>query len=403
MKKTFKLFCALLILLPGLSAAFDFGVILDQNLSYIDFGGNANTEYTGSLLPRFLAPVGDNGLIYVSAGINMEYVQGSWRFVPELLRTEFTLFLRNSDLTAGRMFYSDPLGFIATGLFDGARFSFDTPMGTFSAGAWYTGFLYKRRASITMNDRELELFHEELDFNDFANTYFAPRRFITAMEWENPNIEHPNLGTTALRGRVALMCQFDFTGQGLHSQYLTGRLSVPLNAFLLDFGGSLSFIQDSGNFAAAIAAEFGTSWTLPVDFGNRLSLLFRYTGQTSGHMRSFLPITTISQGSVLRARASGLTMISLDYLARLNRTFVMNLQSSYFIRNDFETYRGFWFLNADRGRFLGNEFFGQFFWSPVSDMTMNFGAGVFLPSWGNAVHNPVNLWRVEINLVFSLF
>ena len=191
-------FLLFFLLLPCLCLwSYDFGIILDQGISFTESSLGTDTDYTASLIPRYSTLIGDRGDIYVSAGLNLDYTDENWSFVPELLRTEFTWLFDNADFRAGRMFYSDPLGFIAEGLFDGARFSFDTMLGTFSAGAWYTGFLYKKRANISMTAGELSNYHAELDYGDFSNTYFAPSRFFAALEWE-----HPGLGGGFLRGRI---------------------------------------------------------------------------------------------------------------------------------------------------------------------------------------------------------
>ena len=82
----------------------------------------------------------------------------------------------------------------------------------------------------------------------------------------------------------------------------------------------------------------------------------------------------------------------------------MGLTSSYFITSDKGTYLGYPLLGkASSGHFLGNEFFARLFWSPVSDLQVNLGGGAFLPSMGNAASKAEIAWRVELNLIFSLF
>jgi hypothetical protein len=88
-------------------------------------------------------------------------------------------------------------------------------------------------------------------------------------------------------------------------------------------------------------------------------------------------------------------MLSLDYTARLHRTFTIGLTPSYFFLSDSK--------NAGGKLFMGAEFFGAFYWSPLPDVSVNLGGGAFLPSLGNVTPNGKNLWRVELNLVLSLF
>jgi len=120
MKKRLDFLLILLIFLPSLGWAMDFGMILDQELGYGGIGDKGNADYVGSLIPRVSSPFGDNGDIYVSGGVSAEYVNKKWTFIPELLRTEIAWSSDNWDFKAGRIYYSDPLGFIAEGLFDGA-------------------------------------------------------------------------------------------------------------------------------------------------------------------------------------------------------------------------------------------------------------------------------------------
>jgi hypothetical protein len=97
-------------------------------------------------------------------------------------------------------------------------------------------------------------------------------------------------------------------------------------------------------------------------------------------------------------------MISLDYSARLNRSFAVSLSSYYFIRNDQFTYVGYPVdLEDNDGHFLGNEFFARLLWRPASDVYFNLGGGLFLPSLGDVAPRMNNAWRVELGLIISLF
>jgi len=400
MKKYAASFFILFFLLSGLVCAKDFGLVLDQSAGYGGVGDNNNPDYTGVLIPRFSTRLGSNGLLYISAGVAAEYEYEEWSFVPELLRTEFSWLFPSADLKIGRMYYSDPLGFIAEGLFDGARFTYDTTAGSFSAGAWYTGLLYKKRARIAMTSDELLSYYTKVDYGEFVDSYFAPGRVVAALDWE-----HPNLGRI-FRTRLSLLGQFDLTDAELHSQYLTGKISVPLGAFLFDLGGSFELMEASDDFATAFALEAKAAWTLPTGMASRLSFLGRYAGGVmGGDTGAFMPLTFQNQSTVLQPRVPGTTMLSLEYAARFHRSFSAVLSSSYFIRNDLETYTGYpvgWTDESD-GHFLGNEFFGRLYWSPVSDILFTVGGGLFMPSMGDAAPDAKNLWRIEAGLVISLY
>jgi hypothetical protein len=93
-------------------------------------------------------------------------------------------------------------------------------------------------------------------------------------------------------------------------------------------------------------------------------------------------------------------VISLDYIIRPHRKFSAGISSSYFIRNDLKTYNLYPLTEENSGGYiLGNEFFARLLWSPVSDIQVNLGGGIFLPSMGNAAPDAVNGWRVELNLI----
>jgi len=361
--------------------AQDAGIILDQTAGYGGLQGDGKFDYEGTLIPRYSTFLGENGEFYISAGIKVESFDGTITVIPELLRTELSWYFNIGDFKAGRMYYSAPLPFIAEGLFDGARFSLDTAMGSFSIGAMYTGLLYKKRVNITMTDNELLSNSSKLDYGDFANTYFAPKRVISALGWEYPDL------LNVVRVRLALLGQFDLSGEKLNSQYLATRLTMPVKAFVIDLGGCLEMIQDSDDSGLAFAGELGVGWMLPVFAQSQLSLLGRYfSGAAEGSaVRAFQPVTSMPQGDVLKAKLSGLSMISLDYTARFNRYFSAGLSSSFFADS--------------RGSFSGNEFFGKLYWSPASDLWLNLSGGVFFPY----KENVGNLWRLEFNAVLSIY
>jgi len=390
--------CLLCVLLPGMAGAKDFGVILDQSVGYGGIGNDSSVDFTGALIPRFSNLLGEKGEIYISMGIIAEYENENWFFVPELLRTDFTWLFGFGDFKAGRMYYSDPLGFIATGLFDGARISVNSELGTFSFGAWYTGLLHKKRANIAMTPREQQYFSLKLDLKDLQNTYFAPRRIVSALDWEHLSLGGP------LQVRVTLLGQFDlYGGERLHSQYAAGKITLPLDVFAFDLGGCLELIEDGGSFGTALAAELGIRVAPPTPLQDTLSLIARYSSGLNGggQLTAFLPVSTVAQGEVFEVKLSGISLVSLDYIARLHRTFSAGISSTYFIRSDLETYTEYPLSVKSDGYFLGNEFFCRLMWNPYSDLQLNLGGGVFLPSLGNAAPGADMMWRVEFSFVFG--
>ena len=398
-------------------SAFDWGLQLNQTLDAEGVTDESNDIlYSASLIPWLSTPLGPAGSkagkLYLSAGISIlytsEYTDKTTFFVPELLRTEFSWRTgAGHEIRLGRMLYSDPLGFIASGLFDGARFSFAVKNNTLGAGVWYTGLLYKRNAIITMKNDELLSYHQELDYKNFGNTYFAPRRLMAAFDWENPYL------APWLRLKASLIGQFDLSGSDelYHSQYLALRASIPVHSFLFDLGGCFGLAQNSGSNNVSLAGELGIGWALPTRITDQLKLSGRFTsgnhstGTKDSSLAAFVPVTTVSQGDILKAKLSGLSMIRLEYTARLHETFSFNLASSYFILSDSETYQGFSEVSSAKldGRFLGNEFSGRLVWSPFSDLQFYLGGGIFLPVMGNAASGSGALWRIELNAALAIF
>jgi hypothetical protein len=395
MNKRIKLLfiCCLLFVICSSLPALDLGLTLFQNAGFSDSG----FRYSANLVPHVSGLIGENSDYYASAGLELGFKDGL-SVTPELLRTELTYRSSALAVKAGRMYQSDPLGLIASGLFDGARVSYDSSLGSFYVGAWYTGLLYKKRVNI------------EMTLNDSADAYFAPKRMIAGLGWEHLSF------SGVLSASAALLGQFDLSGgKALHSQYLAGKFTVPVNAFSSDLGGYFDFIQlggcfellqQSGEFGTGFAAELGVGFLPPIppiQSISRLSLLARYA--SGGNAFAFLPITTIGQGNILGAKLSGITMISLDYTAQLNNTLSAGINSSYFIRNDKKTFNAYPLGGGSSGSgdLLGNEFFAKLLWSPYSDIYANLGMGIFLPSMGNAAPNENSKWRVELNVILLLY
>ena len=392
MKKFLSFTFCLLILTCSLFT-LDFGLVLDQSAEYGGSGSDSAFGYKGILIPKVSGLLGESGGFYISAGANYEF--DPLDILPELLRTDLYLHNGNLEFRLGRMQYQDPLGYIATGLFDGARLSFDSEAGTFSAGGWYTGFLNKIRANIEMTNKEQEQNATALDYSDFTNTYFAPRRVLSALEWE-----HQGLGER-IPAKLSLLGQFDLGDKPLHSQYLAGKMSIPAGSLVFDLGGCLEFLQVSGDSSSAFAAEAGITWRMSAQ---QFALLGRYSSGNDGSITAFQPLTTVSQGYILKPKLSGLSLISLDYTARLQRTLSIGISTLYFIRSnissgDSDSYP---FYGND-GHLLGAEFYAGLYWAPVSDMMINLGGGAFMPSLGNVAPEAERLWRFEANVIISFF
>jgi hypothetical protein len=292
------------------------------------------------------------------------------------------------------------LGFIAAGLFDGVHFSLNTTAGYFSAGAWYTGLLYKKNAVITVTAADQVSFDAPVDYGNLSNTYFAPRRFLMSLDWEHPSVAE----LLNLKAAVTIQADLTDTDEKYHSQYFTLKALIPYKSFVFEFGGSLE-TAESEDFNTALAWDFGVLWTLPGSLSNRLSFTGHFAGgNTGGNVGAFVPVTGKFYGNVLKVKLSGISILNLDYTVRFAESLGMNLTVSHFIRNDQGTYTAYPVNIAENsGYSLGTELFARFVWSPFSDLQLDFGVGTFLPALGNVNPEEKTQWLVELTAILSVF
>jgi hypothetical protein len=388
-------FCALTV------RAVDFGLVFNQEAD-IDIP-NSDFEKTGfdiqgALIPRFTALLGETGDLYISGAVN--YQADPSEVIPELTRTDFAFTAGYADIRIGRMFYSDPLGIIANGLFDGARVSIITRSGNFHAGAWYTGFLYRKRAAITMTYNELQASYTKVDFDDINNTYFAPSHILAALEYDHPSL------AGFINLKTSIIAQFDKGDENLNSQYLTAGLQVPGKSFIFDLGGCFELIQYDGESYPAFAGNIGITWMLPTRLEKHIKLSGRYSSGVSEDetIGAFLPLTTVTHGELTEAKLSGLSLLCADFTGRLANTVSANMAFTYFIRNDLGTYRYYPVsVSSSEGYFLGAEVFGRLICNISTGIRLNIGTGVFLPALGDAEPDADILWRTKLNLVISIY
>jgi hypothetical protein len=400
--------------------AFDFGLVTDTSVELFDLGNedfpSDGVEIRSDIVPSLSFLVGDAGELFLSAGLTIGVKEKKFHFVPELLRTELSYRFGSWGINAGRMQYTDPLGFITSGLFDGVRVSHHSTLGSFGFGVWYTGLLYKMNANITMTPEELAHYYAPFSYGNFFDSYFAPGRFIASLDWMHMSL------TQHLQLKAAVTAQVDLSNGDYkyHSQYFTVKGIGTLQNFIFELGGSLETaelktagtdeaVEDANfnvaDFQIAFALDFGIFWTPPTTFISRLSLTGRYTsGHTAGTLGAFIPVTNIFHGNVLKARLPGISIFTLDYTAYLVNSLEASLSLAYFMRNDTVTYTS-WPVDMEdnTGNFLGPELFAQLAWYPFSDLQVNFGAGVFLPALGNVNPGGKVGWRVGLSAIITIF
>jgi len=387
--------------------ALDFGLLLNQGVGFNGGVGDSTVDYEAVLVPRFSFLIGNSASAYVSASFRALYEHDNWLVVPELLRTEFNWNRGSNDFSIGRMVYIDPINLVAAGLFDGVRFSHHNVWGTLGFGLWYTGFLYKNRANIAMTDADtVSVETVDLNWGDFFNTYFASRRVMASLFWEHPSVAERLGFSAALIGQIDLNNDESHTH---HSQYIIAKATLPHSRFIFELGGAVELAQitrdDEAEIRIALAGDVGLHWMPVSRLHSMVSFNGRFTsGRTeNGPLTAFTPITSLSHGDILQADIPGLSVLTLGYTVRLRHELSAVLSTSYFVRSDRGSYIAYP-VNGEElpGYFLGSEFFGRLMWSPISDMSLNVGGGIFLPALGDVAPNVDPLWRIEMSATFAL-
>jgi hypothetical protein len=410
--------------------ALDFGLVTGQSAEYTnagDFGGAARSpapaagfgslNYTGSYGPWLSAELGGTARLYLSMRIRTVYEYGEWKpanppLLPELGRFEFSWRpLSGLYLEAGRLRFEDPAGMIASGLFDGLSGSLGLGAALLGVRVFYTGFLYKESARITMTPGDSEWYALPAAF-DNSGGYFASRRALVSTEAE--------FGDLTPRSSLVLnaLAQFDVNGKPgrgsgdfiLHTQYLSAKYTVlPVESLTVtetaaaglaeSRGEAAAFYQTRFHYAAAASLEWETPGALRDMFRGEA----RWAGGAAGGgIAAFTPLNQASPGRVFTPDFSGLVTVKGNYTARFHHTFSASLEGTYFIRTDEETLKGAEYP-ASAARFLGGELYGNLVWAPVSDFTATLGGGAFFPGWGNAfVPGAPVRWKVTAGIILSL-
>lgn len=376
--------------------AIDTGLILDQYAKYgREPGLDEAFNYQLSLIPR-VSVIGENADLFVSGSFSLGY-DAEFYYFHEVLRTEFTAFFGSGKLEAGRMDYSAPFEYLAGSLFDGFQYTYNSGAGAFSAGAWYTGFLYKRNANILMTGDDYAAYVEPVNYRKLSQTYFASQRAVAALNWEHPAIAQK------VRLKTAVIAQIDLNGQDsyLNSQYVTLKFGLPVRSLLIEAGGVFQLIQTEDGSMSGMAAEAGLFWTPPSSFPSRLSVSYFFSsGETDSGLGVFVPINVKSFGSVLGITHSGFSAVSADLSMRFIKTFSMNLNTSIILPSLTGVYTNYIYGTAESEyMLLGSEFYSSLIWSPASDLQIILGSGI-------GIFRPEMIeprWYIKLSMTRSLY
>jgi hypothetical protein len=366
-------------------------------------------SYTPVASPWVSGPLGKVFSLYLSGSVGFDFAGDSegaaaWReppALPELGRTEFTWTVSPSlYLRLGRQRFQDSGGLIAAGLFDGLSAGFSAAGSRFSAGAWYTGLLYKGTAEIVMTGRDQAAYQQPFAL-DGEDGYFASRRAMVSFEWEKHDF--------APRSSLALgfLAQFDVNGDDdrLHTQYLSARFGFRLVPSLELQADGVAGAGEASAWGVFFAGGLGLAWTPSAALDQRLSFRGLYSSPSQGErLRPFTPVSSVSQGRVFSPSLEGLSTLRGAYALRPLNALSLTGELSYFIRTDTVTFQDS--RDSDKlkseGYFLGGEAYAVAVWTPLPDLALTFGGGAFFPRLGNAFTESAAVrWKAALALMLS--
>ena len=372
--------------------SIDFGVLVDQQFEM----NNTTADYNPILIPWFSWNT-DNGVsLYLSGLLSLQYNKfkdgsgSSLDLFPEFSR--FSLSYRHAGFyaAAGRIAYTDAMGMIASGLFDGSKIEANIPVGTISAAALYTGFLYKKTAEINMTADDIAANSMPWNISDFGS-YYASKRLLTSLRLDLPLAEYNTITFEALT-------QIDLNNRedSLNSQYTAVMAELyPQGKSGFIFGLLFEAMENrKGEFNAAFGAMFRYKTDVPGFLNDGFNVTMKFTSGSWGKtFTAFTPVTSHSQAKFLPLSISGLGMFSTDYTVLFHRTLKAEASFSYYMR----TYKD----PELKGVFYGGEVWGSIVWQPFSELRLLFEGGAFFPNMGNIFSGTDTLWKARAGLVLS--
>jgi len=383
--------------------AVDYGGLISGQLNADNSGtdtmlsGDQGSVYGKTIIAPWVSlPIGGVDF-YLSAGIHGDFVD-RFNVIPDLFRMEFSFKPVNQlSIRLGRFSWQDPSGFIAKGNFDGADALLDLGKIQLNAAALYTGFLYKDSFDINVSPTDQTDYNKTFEWIDFGNTYFAPRRFLTAMYGNFSGIpfERGNF-------QAGLMAQFDFSNaaEAFNTQYLVLHYTYIYKKF--DFAASgaaeLENTADDGFKSAYMFALEAGMQTGFLNLKDRLAAGLNWASGAGPYTAAFFPVIREAQGMVLKPWFSGMMTLWTQYKARIIQSLSADLTGRYFIRTDSASFSDPG-LN-DTGYLLGLELSSTLLWVPYSDLSFSLAAGIFLPQTGDAMNGSMR-WSVAAGLIFS--
>jgi hypothetical protein len=386
--------------LGGALGAADFGLLLDTAAAY----GAPETKapgpgFSGGLSPWFSLGIPERLSFFFSASVSLSRQDRLWDApLIELERTELNIRpLPALYLSLGRLYFRDPAGLVAAGLFDGASVTAGLGMARITGAAFYTGFLYKKTAGIVLSQEDSARYDLPQDYGNL-DTYFASRRLLAALTAGFPDLS-PRVSLEA-----SALAQFDLNDveRPLHGQYLEVLCSLEAaDTLRLNLSG-IGAAAEQGSLAWGLAFLGGAEWAPPGALRDLVTGEFFWgSGAVTEELGPLRPVSGITRGMVFTPALSALMDAHLSYRARPGAGLSAEAQGSLFWRTDLETLKDRELDSASASRFLGGEFYGQAVWAPQSALRLSAGAGLFIP--GPAFKAGAKLrWKAELSAVVSL-
>ena len=408
--KRFLILFLLLFFTLNFAFSYDFGLIVDNQIEVIE----DVFTYTPGITPWFSWNNGEGISVFLSALLSLKYINYSGDLadadsgfvkpglIAEIARFAFSYQISQTiSLEAGRINYSDVLDFTASGLFDGLRFNIHLPAGSISAGAYYTGLLYRETAEILMTSGDIINYSESWNYSGNLGEYFASRRLLFNASWDMPF----ELSEKDFTISAEVLAQFDLNNNNndifLNSQYGALKMEFyPSSMFRITGGFLVETMQyDNGEgkgeeFGLALGALAQAKMALPTPLEDWLSFMLKLTTASIQDKKvAFTPISCLPQGSVFEEPLRGLALIEALYSVMLVENLFAECAMRYFIC----TYDN----SSNDGNLYGAEFWVSAVWQYFDDIQVNLGGGVFLPSLGNVDSGGDMMWKITAGVTLS--
>jgi hypothetical protein len=405
--KRLNLAALLLLFSAALAVAADFGLVLNEKIEEKDIDG-AVFSWTQTASP-WLSIVRSSELsFYLSLDLSLEYSDTSkihtsddhddWRPLFQVGRSQALWKpLPSLFVEAGRITFEDPLGSVATGLFDGAKASLSLGPNTLNLSALYSGLQYKERAKIVMTQGDL------LDYAD-KDIYFSAKRLLFSAFWQTRRVG--NFENILDLGGLVQTDLRSSDEERLHSQYLLGKFSLPLfSVVTLGAGGIFGLKQQDSGDAFSLAGDFSAGLAVPGSLADRISLSwFVSSGSSGSSYRPYFPVTAIAGGEVFTPSLAALSVAKLLYQAKPFDSLYFDIALRYFWRTTREggIIPGIGATSDIEKDNLGAEFYTSGVWTPLSDLSFSLGWGLFIPDGPVKDVSTTTLWKLTTAMTLSL-